>query len=391
MTIKNITINTIITMSFLIRHSYAWNMEKLSSPHQNPYLAIIPYTEFDVIKLIKAYTTQYDSPLIKLPPEILKTMLSTIDTLDDAIKTALTLRTTCTTFNKLPLKNFGEAYQHHNLKERNEKLKKILSYQMKNSTNYYLKRNRALILILAKKENSKFDFYLMREIIENNDQEGLTILLENGVSPNPKLCFLWKPPFFHANNNYDILQILKKYECDFNQKGFMEYEWNVIFDSIKSLQCGLEITPKTIKFFLDNYVNVNAIDPDTENCLLHALVAQNLLGAPSNTKLKNIDDYIKIGELLLEKAPYLVNSLNKMGRTPLDEIQRCNEANQKNKNFNHIETNKRLTTLFKSYGGITATQLKLRQYFYPFLLPYTPTDNSLHMWDTLFSILPKPH
>jgi hypothetical protein len=257
--------------------------------------------------------------------------------------------------------------------------------------NYYKKRNRALILMLAKAEDSKIYISLMHRTIMNNDQEGLTILLENGANPNPKGNFLCKPCFFYANNNYDILQILKKYKCDFNQEELKEYEWNVIFFSIKSLQCGLEITPKTIKFFLDNYVNVNAIDPNTENCLLHALVAQNLLDASSNTKLKNINDYIKIGELLLEKAPYLVNYLNKMGRTPLDEIQQRNEENQKNKNFNHIETNKRLTKLFKSYGGITATQLKLRQYFYPFLLPYTPTDNSLHMWDTLFSILPKPH
>src|SRR4030095_4352768 len=140
MTIKNLTINTILTITFLISHSHAWNMEKPTSPHKNPCLAIIPYAKFDLKNLIKEYNAQYNinnsplvtlapemlekvlskigsldhlkklvqgynaqynlnnSPSIDLSPEMLKTVFSKISHLEDAMKTALALRKTCKYF-----------------------------------------------------------------------------------------------------------------------------------------------------------------------------------------------------------------------------------------------------------------------------------------------------
>jgi|SRR4030095_9583066 hypothetical protein len=179
MTIKNVTINIILSVAFLISHSYTWNMEKPSS-HQNPCLAIIPYAEFNLKNLIKEYNAQYNmdnSPLVALAPEMLEKVLSKIDTLDIALGTTDNLRATCTYFNNLPLEHFGKAFQSYNQEEKNKKLEDHMSSEHM-ILKYWDGRSRALILKLSGAQEDPYAFHLMGEIISHNDIEALTYLLE---------------------------------------------------------------------------------------------------------------------------------------------------------------------------------------------------------------------
>jgi len=361
---------------------------------EKPCLAIIPYVEFDLNKLINKYNiTQYNinnnplaslspdiletillninplkhgirtasalrgtcttlntlsvlkdfgvnnCPLVTLAPEMLEIVLSKIKSLEDAMKTALALRRTCATFNELPLEHFGKAYQHHDPAEKTQMLKNIIAKI--NDFNYKYKRFGALILIGANaKDNSSYSF--MSKTVLYNDEEALTFLLKKGSNPDQK-NYAMNPTFFNAKK-CNILEIFKKHGTNFNQGGptLPNVLWSTILHNPSS---------ELIKFYLDNHVNATIIDSSNGDCLLHFLVKH------PGYNMQDINDYVKIGALLLKKAPKLVNALNNKEKTPIDAARKYNQKALAH-NSDYAKANKKLIFLFKQLGGKTAKQLK---------------------------------
>ncbi len=329
---KNITLNVICITALLMSHNYVWNME------ENPCRAIIPY--FDLKKVIKKYNEEYNinnSPLVGLDLETLEAVLAKIPSLDDAIKTALALRVTCKTFYELPLEHFSKAYKHHDLTEKNRLLTSINYYKQ-----YYNKICKSLILTLAGTQDDS----LIVEAIRHDDIETINILFEKNAVFNqtsyystPIFCFATKP---------ETLKTLIENGVNLNQE--VSFQENVLWYYIR-----YNPSSKLFKFCLDNHVNATAIDPSNGDCLLHFLVNHPLC-PPTD-----INDYVKIGVLLLEKVPHLINKKNHKGKTPIDAAQEYNKNDSIITNNKGRKANKQLITLFKQHGGKTAKQLKKDQ------------------------------
>jgi len=337
MTITNITINTILTAFLLISHSHAWNMEKPTSTHKNPCRAIIPYVEFNLKNLIKEYNAQYNmdnSPLVALAPEILEMILSKIETLHDAIEIALTLRKTCRTFNELPLEHFGKAYQHHDSSTKNTMLITHVPYD---PTAYWRQRNKPIILILAGAQDA--DYCLMHKAINHNDTGMITALFEKKACLNQRS---YGNPFFF-NAKPESIKVLATHGVDFNQKG--KYLPNILWSTILH-----NPSSELIKLYLDNNVDAEII-ANNGNCLLHYLVCHPACA------MKDIKDYVKIGALLLNKAPKIINALNDNKQTPIDAAREYNK-NELIQNSDYAKANKKLITLLLQHGGKTAKQLR---------------------------------
>lgn len=342
MIIKNITLNIILTITLLAGHSYSWNME------ENPCRAIVPYTEFNLIKLInpKKYNAEYNinnSHLVALPLEKLEDIFAKISSLDDAIKTALALRVTCKDFYKLPLKHFSKALQHHDQNDKNKLLTSI-DYDY---GQYYNKLCRSLILIFAGAQDTRNDSLLI-EAIYSNDTETVDVLFkENAVSiSNQTWCC---QSILSLTINPEILKIFIENKVDLNQK--MSPLPNILWLHIQNGEPSSEF----IKICLDNHVDTTTINSSDGNCLLHHMVSYPLY------ELTDINEYVKIGKLLLDKNPGLVNKLNHEEETPIDAARNYNKKDSTTTSKNNKKANKQLITLFKQRGGKTAKQLKKDQ------------------------------
>jgi len=327
-------------------------MEHPSSSHKNQCLAIVPYIEFDLKKLIKEYNTQYNidnSPLVALAPEILEKVLSQIDTLDDALKTTDNLRATCTYFNNLPLEHFGKAFQSYKQEEKNKKLEDHMSSEHM-ILKYWGGRSRALILKLSGAQENPYSFHLMGEIISHNDTEALTCLLEkNIIDPNKKFCGM---PIFYNTKTIKIAEILKKNGCNLHAQGGRSSH-NVLWHHISKNNP----SPKLVAYYLNHNVDAETINISDGNCLLHLLADSS-----SSIITTTIDDYLETASLLLKVVPNLINHLNIYNQTPIDVAQKRWYETEELTHYAHThgikESFNKLIILFQQHGGKTANQLE---------------------------------
>jgi hypothetical protein len=371
MTINNITISQLLTIALLMSHSPVYNMDAhiltrdtdkclileipwsviLPTAHPTLYATFCDTTVSCInylkkpIQKYKAYNAQHynqDNILITLPYEILEPVVSQINPLEDGIKSALALRTTCKHFYTLPLEHFGKAYQHHNKTEKNAILKNVLLNM--NDKNYWNRRCGALMLIHAGADNNADEGYpLLQKAILKNDTDMITTLLENGTNPSQKSY--GAPNFFYIKT-IDIAKIFTAYGVNWNTEGSYP-ECNVLWANILH-----NPSSKLIQFYLNHHVNTKKIDSDG-NCLLHFLVRH-----PAYS-MRDIDDYVKIGTLLIKAAPELVNTLNNKDETPIDTA-RNRIKNNFGGGFNDrlCKANERLIELFEEQIFIN----KIKQY-----------------------------
>lgn len=307
MIIKNSSVKTIIAMVFLMSFGCAWSMEDS--------------------KLEVTYVTEF-------PLELLEKIFSKMP-LNTGIESALALSSTCHILNEIPLDFFGKAFQHHDEREKNEILKAI------NFDNYWLKRNRALIVILSGAlDTDRHPF--MCKAVQHSDKEALEILFKKGANPNKKRD---RDPIFFDAITKDVADLFKLQRADLNQGGWSGI--NVLWYNIRD-NPSLEL----IEFYIKSKVSVKEIDSRTGDCLLHYFVKRSAYACACAIQ----DDYVRIGELLIKEILEMVNKLNNAGNTPMDES--INLINNKYCFAEAKEINKQLIELFKKHGGKTARELK---------------------------------
>ena len=316
MKINYLSTNKFITITFLIIHAYTWNMIQINTEYNNK--RILTSLPKECFNLIIAHS------------------INTAKSLKKILNPALNLCTICRACNTNDLLiNMGKLCKVYSLEEKNKAMEMLLKNM--NDFKYHNRRHAALLLTYAGAENNAYKYYpLLDFATQQSDEQMITTLFENGANPNQK-SFDNEPACFNIKN-VNIAKIFVKYGVDFNIQGY-SLNPNILFASL----C-YNYSPELIEFYINNKVDITIKGYNNNSNLLHALAAKHLYKY-------NINNYIKIGLLLIKAAPELLNALNDDENTPLDIAQQ-----QVGKNKYNIMI--ALITLFEKHGGKTAKQLK---------------------------------
>ncbi len=242
------------------------------------------------------------SGLLVLPNELVISIIHNEKSLEDAVKIALSLSVTCKYFNTTLSTNvISNSCKHYDITEKNNVMKKLL-WSM-NDKMYWHQRRGTFILVYAGADNAVCEDYpLLRRAIHQTDKEMIAALFENNADPNQNND---EESDWFAIKDVDILNMF--IARDVNLHGEGSDDPNVLWYTI--LQNPLS---EWIKLYLSYKVDAKKRKTQTDDCILHRLVH----GAWTRSK-KSIDDYVRIGELLLNVAPELINMKNKDGYTAL--------------------------------------------------------------------------
>ncbi len=332
---------------------YAETHEQIIHPYQLNNQPVRLDTEQNLLESKKAEEhNENNCLLISLPPEKLIEIFShcsvggnnQIQSLEANIKRFMKLNTTCKHFNKLlTFKEIGAFCKNYDLKTKNETLKKLM--RTINDPNYKTKRLPALALICANADaNTRTDATLLNSAVIYKDTQAVAILFEHHADPNIKDC-VGDPLFFRAKT-IEIVRLLIAQGINIHAPGKMTSTPNVLWKAI-----GTSHPSEIMALYLEKAVDVITLHPLNKSCLLHKL-------ANEDHYLKDIDDFLKKGVLLLKAMPKeMVNTLDKRGKTPLDAALASLE---KAKELTHgtPKAFEQLIALFKAHGGRTAQELK---------------------------------
>ncbi len=269
-----------------------------------------------------------------LPYDLALSIIHVNKPLEDVVKATLALRSTCRYFNAniLPVE-IGKSCKHYDIAEKNKVMEKLLCSM--NDFNYWNKRQAAFLLTYAGADNQACGYYsLLCRAIHRKDKEMLIALFENNTDPNQRRSMHTEPDWFQIKD-IDIAKMFITKGIDINAEGDRSHP-NILWFTL--LHNSL---PKFIQFYLQNKVDVKKRNVD-DWCILHKFVScsWNCLAR---------EDYIKIGELLCNAAPELINAKDKKGQTPLglayERLNRNNISKSEKKTFNAI------IVLLEKHGG----------------------------------------
>lgn len=259
--------------------------------------------------------------------------------LEKSIKTFIALSTISKHFNALlTCETIGELCKNYSRTNKKKVLKKI----MKNMhiSNYNAKRFPALILICAGADPNTVvnGSSLLYKAVTHEDEQLLTTLFKYNANSNEacEVC----PTFFYAET-VEIAQIFINNEVNVHTTE-SHNKTNVLWDVLDN-----EYPIELIKFYLEQNVDATAIRPFDNACLLHELAWSNYY-----VHLSSPDNFLKKAILLLDTIPYMINTLNKNGSTPIDLAYKSQQERLYSDAF------KELIILFRKCGGKTAQELK---------------------------------
>jgi hypothetical protein len=329
---KTINLNALLAIIFLINHTYAFGMKKKlalkESYNKKSFLA----GEYN-----KNYTL-----LILLSKRVVP-MIYEEKSLEDAVKTSLSLSATCKYLNTILSTNvIGKSCKHYDITEKNNVMKKLLLSM--NDETYWYKRRAAFILVCAGADNTADEFYpLLRRAIHPTDKEMIAALFENNADPNQKR---WcQEPDWFAIKDVDMLNMFIARDVNLHVEAFgcpNVLWWTLVHNPL----------PEWIELYLKYNVDAKKRDTRTGECILHKLVS--LTWSPLK---KSIDDYVRIGELLLNAAPELINIKNNDGDTALGGARK-KLAYDRYMSENEKQTIIALIDLFEKHVGKAAQQFK---------------------------------
>lgn len=249
------------------------------------------------------------SPLINLPEEIISSCIAHINPLEKSVQAYSALHYSCKHFNRLSFKSLVDIYKTHDKQVKNEAMKKFLSKI--NDVNYWDYRYAASLLIGAGADNNPSDrnSSLLKKAVQRKDKDLIKFLFDCGVNPNSieSIIGLAEPTMFSIKD-VETAEIFDKYKVDWNQRGL--HHPNILFASLFN-----NFSSKLVDFYLKHGVDVKKWDKD-KGCLLHAFIFYFDINL-----IKNVDDCVKIGELIVEAAPELVNAVDRKGETPIQKVQ----------------------------------------------------------------------
>ena len=234
--------------------------------------------------------------LINLSQDALGNIILSHNSIEDSIKTILSLTTTCTDFqNHIPY--MGKALRSFPQEERNNAMK-LLQSQI-NDPNYIHKRRALSLLIHAQAEhNQKLYYPLLQRIVHSNDTEMAELLFQYGANANE---LDERTPIWFGIEGLPMLNIFIKNKVDFKTKNHCGY--TIVWYSIK---VSSKASKKLFQYYLKHAFSPDEIDEDG-NYITHE-VAKSTFSRPN----------LKLLDILLFQFPELVNKLNKQHKTPLD-------------------------------------------------------------------------
>lgn len=190
------------------------------------------------------------------------------------------------------------------------------------------------------------DFVLEKVVGKAGFLPVLQLLFKNKANPNLKI---YNAPLFFKLKTVEEAQVFVENNVDFNPIfAYYQSNWgvNVLWCTV------LEEYPlELMKFYLDHEVDPKVLNHRGE-CLLHELADKFCL-------IKDMDDYFKKFELLLDAIPDMINLLSLNHQTPTGELMRIAQQDCENGYTLHCkEMYDKFIALFRERGGRTFTELQ---------------------------------
>ena len=357
-TMKNLihTLHAFWILIALLNSTYLLSMMMFISFENNAreYLFVMDrMREFAQIEAKKAEEYNQKNPLMRLPNNALEQILSychtdktdTQESLKNNIKNFIQLQATCKGFkNILTYETIGKFCKDYDLTVKNTTLKQLIS-----NTDTF-NRFPALILVCAgadanaKDSHHPSEKYILEYAIKRNDAELVAALLIHGADPNMKPYYACNPIFFYAQT-IEIAPLLTDNGANIHHENS---DGNVL--NIITRDSNLPST--LIELYLSYKVSVRHLDYHHGDCILHSLFYDRMKISPY---IKNVSNFLKKSELLLDAVPDMINTLDKWGRTPIDTAQGFIRACKHKETITALE---QVITLFKERGGKTAQELQ---------------------------------
>ncbi len=280
--------------------------------------------------------------LTRLPHEILFMIFphcitqdeNQVTSLEKSIKTLMLLKSTCKIFNGLlNLKNIGHLCKGYTQDAKSKALHKVML-----SIPPYIPRRTPIFILVYAGANTNVKAYrhsLLFSATLNNDTELITTLFEHQASPNAKTT--QGPVFFHSRTT-EIAQLFIAKGANVHA---VSYGTNVLWSTLDS-----QYPSDLVELYLTHKVDAKQLNPYDNSCLLHALA--------SDYYIRDADVFLKKAIILLNAIPDMINALDEDGQTPMNIAQNSLEESQK---YGTPEVLKKLITLFKERGGLTARKL----------------------------------
>lgn len=328
-----------------------WHTTEWSTPEYEKERAEINNRE--CMKKAARQAKKYNqlNQLVVLPENILKSIfarcimqgMDQVKTLKKNIKYFLALKTTCKDFNQLlTFEVIGNLCKSYAQKYKNRVLKRLMENM--NDYNFEAKRSPALILVCAG-ANANPEFYgdpLLKTAAYQKDTQLAATLLTHHANPNMNI--IGCGPVIFCVKTVKIAQLFIDNKVNLhaidNDSG-KNVLWKVLQD---------EYSYKLTALYLENNVDATTLKSDN-SCILHAFASQSL----SHYGERNIKKFLKKGQLLLDAMPNeMVNTLNKNKQTPIDVAL---ESWEEVYDYRGPEALEKLIALFKKYGGKTAQEL----------------------------------
>jgi ankyrin repeat protein len=290
-------------------------------------------------------------PLFSLPQDIFNPIFAycheqdndPVQAIKKSLKNFMTLRCVCKNFNALLLdKTIGNLCNHYTQDSKDAALKNVLKIIY--FVNFDTIRTPGLLLVYAGADPNVRDFNgssLLGKAVTYNDKELIRILFEYHADPNVKDC-QYNPLFFDITS-VDMLRLFISHK-DFNIFATDILGFNALWRAI-----GNEYPSEILDLYLKHNLDTKQFRSWKNDCLLQEL-------ADLECCLMN-DSHLK-AELLLNKAPELINYSNNLCKTPIDIAQESLKAAEKNCGPSHIASVEKLIAVFKKYAALTAEQAK---------------------------------
>ena len=307
-----------------------------------------------VIRALEAEKYNQHNPLLiqELLDQIFPSCLADDDdhakSLENSIKNYMKLRRVCKRFNTvLTFEVIGNFCHNYTPQIKSQTFRKLI----KPTYGPYdtIKHLPALIVLCAGIDiNPQTELNsLLLDAVRANDIHVATTLFKHHANPNAQndSC----PVFFQAKT-VEIAQIFICNKVDVH----MISSWpmtNVLWEITKN-----EYPSELLELYLAHQVDAKKLRPFDDACVLHAFADQIL-----SKIIKNIDDFLKKGQLLLDAIPDMVNALNKDGQTPLDIAQKSLYEAKKSKHGTP-HAFEQLIILFRKYGCLTAQEFEKSLY-----------------------------
>jgi hypothetical protein len=226
--------------------------------------------------------------------------------------------------------------------DKNKAMERLL--RETNEVNYKYRRYAACVLVCAGADNTAYRCCsLLKRAIYQGDKEMIAVLFENNVNPNQRNS---EGPDWFASKDVDVAKMFISRGVDVNAEG--RGKPNVLWPTIS-----WHPSPALIDLYLKSNVDAKKRDDRTGNTILHHLVECS--GIPY---LKDLDDYVKIGALLLKANPGMVNVINNDGYTPLRLIRKklkgwifCGEKEKLDALAALIKNYKNLINVLQNYNA----------------------------------------